>query len=417
MTGQELLKLRESNVFRPSVMDTIINEFVPSKDQFLLTESFLPFKLVGKDEMVDLINHGAFGRTNPVNLGADHKRISIPGFSYKQHTAGHWREAVQYDEEVLARAVDPAKPTEHWGAGLATSALNFLDIRLNNLIEYTTAKLLINHSYSEARHGVNYTYNPNIPAKYKQDVAAGTQAWTSGGTWATAANAKPTDDIVEGCNLLRRFGVTPESVFMSVKTMGLYNGATDTQNKLKASYVLVGRNSDREFIFNTLTGMPTKIDNRLYAEETRLTAASAATDTIIDVEDATEFAATDVITLRNTLGEEEEVTISSKAGNALTLANPGVTKVYKAGDRVTVYKPFLPDNYILIKGSSDSRVAANNWLSTPSLIKGSSWTKPLPGRYTWQDFSQKVPYTLEIGAGLDGGPKISKCNWLVIKIA
>lgn len=415
MTGQELLKLQEANVFRSTVMDTIINEFVPSPDQFLLTDAFLPFKLVDKNVMIDLINNGAFGKTYPVNLGGEHRRISIPGYSYKEHTAGYWREAVQYDEVVLHKAVNPAQPLERYGEGLVTAALNFLDVRLNNMVEYVSSKVVISGSYSENRHGVAYTYDPKIPAKHFKNVTS-SPGWTSGGTWATAANAKPTNDIIEASNVMRRMGVTPEKVLMSVKTLGLFHAATDTQNLMKASYVLVGRNADRPFLFNALTGMTVVVDNRLYAEETRLTADSAAADTTLDVEDATEFTTADVITLRNTSGEEEDATIDSISGNVITVT-AGIAKSYKKGDRVTVYKQFLPDNYVLFQGNSNDRVSPNNWISTPSIVKGESWTNPLPGRYTWNYFkADKPPYFVEIGAGLDGGPKVSRCNWLTLKV-
>lgn len=413
MTGEEFVKLADSKVFKQNTMDSIINEFVPDQNQFLMTDAFMPFKLVDKDVMMDLINHGAFGRTSPVNLGAEHSRISLPGFSYKDHTAGHWREAVIYNEEVLQRAVDPAKPTERWGEGLATAALNLLDVRLNNLIEYLTSKILINGSYSEARYGVNYTYDPKIPAKFRKNVTS-TPGWTSGGTWDTAANATPTTDVTEAGNLLRKAGIIPEAIHMNVTTLRKYFNATDTQNKIKSSPGLVEKSANRELIFSTLTGLPIVLDDRTYAEETRLTAVSAIGDTVLDVANASEFTAGDVITLRNSLGEEEEATISSISSNAITVG--AVTKAYIVGDRVTVYKNFMPDNYFIVRGRTSGRIAPNNWLSTPSLIKGSSWTNPLPGRYTWKYFQgNKPPYTLEIGAGIDGGPKISAANWIVVK--
>ena len=414
MTGEELLKLKESKVFRQPTMDTIINEFVPPEDTFLLTDKFLPFKLVDKDELVDLINHGAFGRTNPINLGADHKRIAIPGNSYKEHSAGHWREAVQFDEEVLAKAVNPAKPTERWGDGLATAALNFLDLRLNNLIEYVTSKILINGSYSEARYGINYTYNPNIPAKYYKNVTS-TPGWTTGGTWATAASATPIADIIGMKQFMETQGFNVDSVYMSINTLEKFYGATATQNMVKASPALVGNSANRQFVFETLTGVKIITDNRRYAEEARFAAISAAADTVLDVDSAAEFTAGDVITLRNTLGQEEDRTIDSITGNAITIT-AGTTYAYKAGDRVTVYKQFLPDNYVIFSATNNDRVSPNNWISTPSLVKGKSWTNPLPGRYTWTDFQVKVPYTLEIGAGIDGGPRVGRASWSNLKV-
>lgn len=415
MTGQDLLKLKDLNVFRPIVMDAIINEFVPDPDAFLLTDAFLPFKLVDRSKLLDLINNGAFGRTNPVSLDAAHKLISIPGQSYKEHTVGHWREALQFGETVLQEAMNPAAPMERMGEKLATDATNLLDLRLNNLIEYLTAKIIINGQYSEARFGINYTYNPNIPAKYMKNVTA-TPGWTTGGTWATASAATPIADIVGMMIAMRRYGLEPEIAYMSVSTMEMFYNAVNTQNLMKASMQLVNQSADRSVIFSTLVGLSVKIDSRVYAEETRFTAASPVTDTTLDVENSAEFTAGDIITLRNTLGQEEEKTISSIAGNVITLT-AGVTNAYQKGDRVTVYKPFLPDGYVVIKARSKDRMIPNNWVSSPSIVKSQDWTNPLPGRYTWTGFHHETPpYWLQIGAGISGGPKVSRPNWGTLRV-
>ncbi len=415
MTGQELVKLSESSVFRQVTMDSIINEFVPDENAFLLTDAFLPHKNVDKETILDLINNGAFGRTNPVELGADHARIAIPGFSYKEHTPGHWREAVKFAEDVLVKAVNPARPNDRWGAGLAASALSFLDQRLNTQIEYLTAKVVVTGQYSEARFGVNYTYDPEIPAKYYQDITS-SPAWTSAGTWNTAGSATPINDMIQAKIVSARYGHNMTEAYMSVNTMEKFYNATATQNMLKSSPALVGRSADRKYVFETLTGLTMISDNRLYAEETVFNAASAVGDTTLEVVSATEFTAADVVTLRNSSNQEEEATISSISGNILTISE-GTGNAYVKGDRVTVYKQFLPDDKVILRAPSNSRMAPNNWLSTPSLIKGNSWTTPQPGRYTWTDFQKKVPYTLEIGAGIDGGPKIGKANWMVVTVA
>ena len=413
MTGQELTKLRDSMLFKPVTMNTILGEFVPNPNAFMLTEAFLPFKEVSSDMTIDLINNGAFGRTSPINLGADHQKVSIPGFSYKQHTPGRWRESVVFGEDELARAVNPATPLERYGEAMAAAALNFLDTRLNNLIEYTTAKLLINGTYSEARYGVNYTYDPKIPAKYYRNITS-SPGFTTGGTWATLASSTPYNDIMELANIARKYGLNPVKVWGSVKTLGLYVNSADTQTRIKASFQLIGQNPNRETIFGTLAGLPFQLDSRLYAEESRLTTANAISDTVINLTDATDFAVGDVITMRNSVGGEEEVTIASKNGNAVTVS--ALTLAYLVGDRATVYKTFMPDNYIILQCESNDRVAPNNWLSTPSLVKGQSWSKPAPGRYTWTTFKETVPYSLEIGGGIDGGPKISRANYLVWRI-
>jgi hypothetical protein len=413
MTGQEILRLKEARVFRQTVMDTIINEFTPATDQFLLTDAFLPFKLVNKDEIIDLVMHGAFGKTNPVNLGSDHRKIGVPGWAYKEHRPGYWREAVMYNEEVLQKAVKPERPTERWGTDLATSALNFLDQRLDNLIEYLTSKIIIDGQFSEARYGVDYTYNPNIPAKYYVDVAS-SPPWTSGGVWSNATNATPLTDIMQAMILMRRYGLEPEAAYMNVNTMEEFFLSDQASALYKQSRLLVEQTAVRKVIWDTLTGLESIQDNRLYAEETTFTAASAASDTTLEVEDASEFSDNDIITLRNAALQEEQATISSISNNILTVG--AITNAYAIGDRVTVYKNFMPNDYVVIKARTNDRGTPNNWISTPSLIKGRSWTNPQPGRYTWTDFSTKVPYTLEIGAGIDGGPKVSRCAWFRIKV-
>jgi len=415
MTGDELLKLKEMDIFKAPVMDVIINEFEPDTDAFMLTDAFLPFKLVDKSKLFDLINNGAFGTTTPTNLDADHRRISIPGHSIKEHNVGHWREGVLFGEAVLQEAIDPANPSQRMGEKLVGASLNMLDIRLNNLIEKVTSKVVLLGSYTEARNGVNYTYNAKIPAKHYKNVTS-TPGWTTGGTWATAANATPISDVIGAIQAMRRMGLEPETVYMNVVTLEKFYKAADTQAMVKASPVLVGLGADRKRIFNTLTGIDCVVDSRLYAEETRLTADSAASDTVLDVENASEFVAGEKITLRTYAGEEEEATIDSISGNAITLV-AGITNAMRKGDRVTVYKNFMPDNYFVLKGATRNRVGANNWVSTPSIVKSKDWLRPEPGRYTWTHFqADRPPYTLEIGAGISGGPRVSAAGWMTVKV-
>lgn len=415
MTGQELVKMGESQVFKPVVMDTIINEFEPDSDAFYLTKKYLPFKEVRTDQFLDMIKHGGFGRTSPVNLNADHHRIAIPGQTYKSHQPGYWRESVQYGEDVLQKAVNPQKPLEKAGEHLVTEALNLLSLRLDVLIEYVTAKILADGQYSEARNGVNYTYNPKIPAKYLLSI--GSVPWTGGGVaWTTPASAKPVNDILGLKRHMAKNGMTVDEIHMTVETLELFYNAADTQAKITASPALVEGAANREFIFETLTNLKVSTDERTYAEETTFLAASPVGDTTLQVANATEFADGETIVLRNALGEEEDAVISgAPVNNVITVAS-AISFGYQVGDRVTVYKKYLADNDVIAHTRGSGRASANNWISTPSLVKAKSWKNPLPGRYTWTDFQKTVPYHLEIGAGIDGGPKVTKCNWARLRV-
>lgn len=413
MTGEEFLRLQESNVFRPDVMDSTINEFVPSGDAFKITDAFLPFKNLNKNKVLTLIKHGQFGKTSPVNLGADHKRIGMTGYGYKEQTAGHWREAVAFNEAVLQEAIDPASPQSRWGQGMVEDALNLLDLRLNNLIEFLSKEIVVNGTYSESRFGVNYTYDPKIPAKFFKNVTS-TPGWTTGGTWGTYGSSTPVADVRGAKRKMQDYGFEPTAVWMNGNTLHDFNQSSDTQATIANSPALIANSADPRAIFNTLTGLVVMEDNRVYREESRLTAASAINDTTFNVEDSGFFTAGEVVTLYNSLGEEEDLTVASSAANVVTVTT-GCTLAYAAGDRMTVAKKFLPDNDFIIQTAGNQRSAPNNWISTPSLIKGSSWTNPLPGRYTWTNFNAKVPYTLEVGAGIDGGPSVAACNWMRVR--
>lgn len=414
MTGQQLVKLMEADVFRPAVMDTVINEFPEPKNQFLLTDKFLPFREVDKDVMIDLINNGAFGRTTPINLSGEHRQIPITGHSFKEHIPGNWRESVVYGEDVLAKAVDPQMPTQKAGEKLAVMAAKLLDRRINVLIEYLTAKTIINGKYSEARFGVNYEYDPKIPSRFFRNVTS-SPGWVTGGTWADRANSTPFQDVMEAKNKFADDGYVADTVTMTRKTAMDFLLSAATQAMIKASPELVGKSARVEAVFEPLTGLMLEIDDRLYSEETPFSAASAASDTTLDVESASEFAAGDVLTLKNSFNQEEQVTISSISVNVISLT-AGTVFAYAKGDRVIARKRYLPDGYFVMKGETDQAMNPNNWVSTPTLTKAESWKRQLPGRYSWTWFQERPPYILEIGAGISGGPKVSLCDWMTVRV-
>jgi hypothetical protein len=220
--------------------------------------------------------------------------------------------------------------------------------------------------------------------------------------------------------LAQHYGLVVSKVIMSMNTALSWIGSAEVQAKIKASFQLVGMGNKIETVFETLIGKPLTITERLYADESKLTAVNAPGDTVINVENSSAFLVGDVCTMRNTNAQEEEVVIESISGNAITIegngSGSGLVYTYGLNDRFTAYHRFWLDNYVGFPGSTPQlRSGSNNWISTPSLIKALSWNKQLPGRYTWMDFETKVPYKLEIGAGVSGGPKVSHCDWMVLK--
>jgi len=426
MAGELLLKLKDLNIFRPTVMDSIVNEFEPEPNQYLFTDTFLPFKEVDNLDVIDMIKFGGYGKTYPVRLGADHMRIELPGFAYKQYGSGHWREGMIFNEEVLLRAVNPAAPLTRMAEGLVTDALNLLDVRISNLIERVSMDLVLKAMYKEDRWGTNYTFNPNIPYFRYIDITKSSGnhqvRWTTGNTWDTAAACTPLEDIKQAVMFFRKLGYETVVVWINDITAAKIEASTEFQTLMKLNQQLVRMSIENEELVSLLTGLKgvkIKIDSRIYHDESRISATSAASDTTLYVEDSSVFAANDDIVIKSSATGMNEYfnTITSAANNAIVIganSNP----IFNVGDRVVATRKLLPTNYLVFQGQKNNRLGNNNWVSVPSLVKSSSISSPQPGRYTWNHFdTDRPPYNLEVGAGISGGPKISEANWMVMRVS
>lgn len=436
MTGQEFLKIQNEKIFRPAVMDAIVNEFEPAKDSFRYTDSFLPMKDVDKDEIVSLTKAGVFGKTNPVALSSDHARIVIPTHFYRDHSAGYWRESIVFDEKTLLRVRKPEKPDELWGEGLVGEAMNVLDLRLNTLIEYLSAQTVLTNGYSVAKNGINYSYNANLAAKYYLKTQATGAAgfidapWiaTPNDTyrWSATGTAVPLTDIREGVKKMADYGFEVTELWMT-RTVGGYIEDNTTANHInsyiQANPALAGQMITAELLVTAvagLKGLKIVVDDRRYLEETGVLRPITAADTTFYVGDTDGFVSGDVVTLRDPENNyEEEITLNAVSASARTLGTAaGPTNAYQVGSRITVSKKFSLDDRVTFRGRQNARQPYSNWVSTPSLIKGLDWKNPQPGRYTWSTFNDKVPYWIETGAGIHGGPMVyGGGGWMVLKIA
>ena len=422
-------------------MDAIIEEFIPPADAFKLTEAFMPMKNVNDEDLISMVNAGVFGMTNPVALGGDHIKIGMPTFYYKEHRAGYWRESIVFDEEVLQRVKQPSKPTVLWGEGLVGAALNTLDLRLNTLIEFLTASTIAVGKFSIAKNGVAYTYDSKIPPKYyvytglaasKPSTGVGWTAadWKTGAAndlWSGTGTAMPLDDIRHFVEFFARQGYSADELWMSRKVAGYLEDNT-TASGIRAFIVanpgLAGKMITAESIIlaiGGLKGMKPIVDDRRYLEEAGITAPTIATGTTLYVTDTGGFAASDIVTVRDPSAlTEEDCKIESISTSAKTITLATRTPLVYAvtvGSRITNSKLFMPETDIWLRGKGNARVSHANWISTPSLVKAKSYKNPLPGRYTWRTFNDRVPYWVETGAGINGGPVIhAPGNWCVLRV-
>jgi hypothetical protein len=429
MAGELFLKMKELQIFKPTVMDTVINEFEPDDGQFVLTDAFLPMKMVSSLDMIDMVKFGAFGRTYPVNLNAQHARIDLPGWTYRQYGAGHWREGVMFNEDVLLNAMNPQSPLTRMGEDLVTEALNLLDLRLNNLIERVTLDTIIGGFYSEARWGVNYEYLPIIPPNHYLDITLTTatnphcKQWGAGVasvTWDTIASSTPLDDIKQAVQYFRKIGYETTTIWMNDITACKIENSADFKAALTGVPNLLQANLENEsflsFIAN-LKGQKIRIDSRMYREDSKVVQAAGASDTTVVVENGAIFKIGDDVIIKYSDGTERWQTLAAAPVANIITFPAAIGKALTPGDRLITTRKLFPTNYVIFEGRKSSRVSSNNWISTPSLVKTKSYGNPQPGRYTWSHFdTDRPPFSLEVGAGISGGPKVGDANWLVLYV-
>ncbi len=438
MTGTEFLKIQEQKIFRPAVMNAIINEFVPPEKSFLYTDAFMPMKDSKLDEIVSLIKAGAFGKTNPVYLSGEHARIDMPTHFYREHAAGYWREAMMFDEKTLLKVRQPDKPDQLWGEGLIGEAMNVMDLRLNTLIEYLSSQVVLNNGYSVAKAGVSYSYTSPLSTRYflkmTSDGVSGFKSapWISSphasqNEWDALTTSKPLLDIREGAKLFADYGFQATELWMT-RTVGGYiednTTSGQTSTLISANPALAGQMLTAELLITAvsgLKGLKVVVDDRRYLEESAIVRPLAAgSGGTIYVNSTDGMAVGDTVTLRDTENSyEEDVALTAVDASARTLTfTVTISNAYPVGGRVTASKKFSDDTKVVFRGAQNQRVSYANWVSTPSLIKGKDWKNPQAGRYTWSTFNDRVPYWIEVGSGIHGGPMIySGGGWLTLKVA
>jgi len=432
-------EITDAKIFKKEVMDAIIAEFVPPEDATKITDAFMPIKLVNDDRIIALRRNGAFGKTSPASLKAEHQHIPMLGGAYIESTTGIWRESVILDEQDLTKVRNPVNPKQLWGQEMMGEALNLLDIRLNNRIEQLASDVIFNNGYNVAQYGVNYSYAALVPPKYRIDLGASPASgftnapWIAvpndNRRWSDTTNSLPLTDLREVRRYAGRWGMDLVELWMNSVSAGYIEDNATAQKYIQASASLSEKAMTVEKIVEVvigLKGFKVVVDDRFHNEETYFTAASVAGDTTIVVQDSTGISLGDTLTLRNGSLQEEDVKVHASTpidtttpGAHIITLSAGTVYAYAIGDRVTLAIPYIPNNKVVLRAKLNQRNSPAQWISVPSLIKSGKIGNPQPGRYTWSYFrTDRPPYFAEIGAGIHGGPVVfAPGAWIVMNIA
>ena len=168
MKGQELITFIESlPMFQKNTMDYTFDEIKLPEDARKFSNAFMPFKNFDDESLMTRIMAAITGRTQPYEPDAAVPLVpELPGWYYREWRGYEWRECMRFGEQVLRKIRNPDKPQEKWGQGLMALAQRALKVRMNNMIEWTAAQVILQGGFGIAEAGINYTYMPNVVPKY-----------------------------------------------------------------------------------------------------------------------------------------------------------------------------------------------------------------------------------------------------------
>jgi hypothetical protein len=421
-------------------MDRIVSEFVPDLKALQLTERFCPRKDSNDPKIMALIKNGAYGVTSAAVPGANPRQIPGLGGRYVTGKVPDWMEEIRHEQKELLEIRKPENPNEIWGLDMMTDDMNFLDIRLNNRIEQTTADSVFLNGYAINNNGVKFTFDAGVAPRYRiymgntvpsDMIATPWRSKSDNYLWTAASTCTPIDDITNLINYAgSNLGLTVKGMTLNSYTGGLFSGATSVKSVINAVLARVGMTLGVKPILNLVGGLETlevNTDDRIYNMESYIVSDAAIGASTITVRDSAELAVTnsDYFVGRNYLGREELLKVH--ASTPINTTTPGAhiitlaavtTLAYTAQDRVTFGKKFVPDGYIAFEVQKQVGGERANWVSIPSMI-GKPNGKATPGAYNWSYVREanRPPLYVVSGRGITGAPVIyTSGGWIIMKV-
>jgi len=445
MIGQDLAVFMSLPMFQKQTMDKILEEIQLPGEPLRFSNAFMPLKKEDDDTLTALIWEAITGKTQPYALNANVPLIEMGGFFIREWAGYEWREGIRFGEKELTKIHNPAKPTERWGEGLIARAIMALKLRMNNMIEFTSAQTILQGGYAIAKAAINYTYKittvPNL-CYLKLDHTAFTSAvgmvfrkadWVSVSDdtmlWSATTTAKPLMDIAKIISYAQYIGINITDMWMPPSIADYLEQNTDVQTWMKANQQFVSQFMTKRNLIGVLPGFKginVVIDERRYVDQSVGIADIGTSDTTIQVEDISPFTIGQDVMIISEDGKDyvfaKTHASTVPSGNTITMA-AAVGTAFTGKWRLQASKSYLADAYgkeKFVVFRAESIEGLHEWASMPSALgPGGSITRPTPGPGTYRD---KSPYSaqpwIEVGSAVSGGPYIAnRGGFVVLKVA
>lgn len=411
------------DLFRVPYLETFFNGVEPEQpNDMLLRDKFFPLSIVEDADIVTLHSMGYTGRTPAVTRSADVPVLTLPPLFVKDYEFGYWGEGAKIDKETLQRA-DNAKNAAFTVQGIVNRFLQMMAYRNNKLMEWTSAQVAWNGSFTIAANGVNYTYSDGIPSHYRLDMSVGSgfhaPYWTDAGLWSDTTNATPLNDILEMVRYAGTLGLTIEEMIMSSSIAKLIETNATVIGWLGKNEQFAREAVTAKFaieVIAKLKSVQVTIDDRTHTERAYVMANATSSATTIQVDDIANIAATNYVVVKQGKDQARRL-VSSTSTDGLkkyvTLsATPGFALI--AGQAVIdIGVPYASTTSVLFR---TSKQRCSGWMILPDNVRAED---PMQAKiHLWSKFVNKEPnYWREMGNYFKGGIiNREPGNYLTLKV-
>lgn len=307
--------------------------------------------------------------------GSPAPKIGMPGVAEHEAYAAYIKEKKHFDEEFLNNLRRPGTNEEHWSAQqILAEAMADLENRNRRRKEWMIAQMLFGGSFNYyTKGGVQVSVDYDIPSDQVVTLADAYK-WDSGQSrdiLGDINDARKTINDANGAMVTHMFLNSTTLEYLAeddlIRTIlqksAFGDGSLFNSDRMGA---LIGANAG--VIGNVLNIPNFVVYDEKYQIRATITSGVSSGDTTVTVDDSADFAAGETLRFWDvSTGNYEDATISSIDVNSNTITlSSAVSSSYKAReDYVSMTKPFVPDDKVVLMAAQvDGRPIAA-WYDAP----------------------------------------------------
>lgn len=393
--------IRNLDVFKPTFIAGVIRSFKADPAKFR-GASFAPLRTTPQSDIVIDVKQYYDGLIPATALGAESPVVAKESRGQMKYKPAYFRGKkimTENDIEQLRRlGTDNQLETRQ---EIVAEWLSDLDRYVELRIEQSRWYTLVNGKYSYFVDGQEIRINYNRPDKFSP-VLTGTDKWSD------LSGSDPIKDLQEWSKLFRGTPAQMGEIWINMNVLTLL-----LQNEKVRALIKNTFGSDRRDVTQTIltdimkAHIPGFANIQVYDEgynaHTFINVLASAGQKDVSVEDATYIDAGDIVTLKTAdYTQQEDYIVDSKAGNVLTMT-VNLASAFAVGDDAVAYKPFIPDDKVILKGRVPAGEFDMAFMSTPSAYNG-GLLSPRPGKFGKSIAYDEDPPKLEIVSGIYGLP-------------